>query len=478
MTLDQRGELVGRSGIVVGELHDDRAVRRCDGGLCSERDEGGESEHERGRSLSVSEDATTNAIVGIATRVSSGAMRPTYALLIASSIGCSSPGSGQDDASASVSISLSATTSPTGDTDPTTTPGTDAMKLDLGPGADLPDDTEGVECAAQMLEAEVSFVPVDVLLVIDTSSSMNDAINAVEQSINADFAQIMGNSGLDYRVIVAGDYPPGEQLDICISMPLSGTDCNPPPAIPAITDRYFHYDGSTGSSNFLQSIIAWYSAPDPFGLAPGGISDWLRPEANKIILAMTDGNSAAGNTADGDAFDAELLALPGNLFGSAGMRNYVFYSFISMPVNNPPTAPWLPADPIAGQGGSIQQVSVLSGGWRFPLSQAADFDVVFQQIAQGVVESTPVACSFPIPAPPEGETIDPDTIEVDYLPGGVGPAQTFHQVVGPGDCAADAFYIDSDTVFLCPDACTLVQGDQTARLDVRYGCDVGFDPQG
>jgi hypothetical protein len=406
-------------------------------------------------------------------------MRRFTGILVTICAACNGGGDADDRGdSASIGVSLSATTSPTGGTDPATTDVTDAMKLDLGANADLPTETEGEDCAAQMLEAEVSFVPVDVLLVIDTSNSMADAINAVEASINADFAQIMGDSGLDYRVIVAGDYPPGAQLDICISMPLSGTDCNPPPAIPAITAQYFHYDAATGSGAFLDNVIAWYSAPDPFALAPGGYSDWLRPEANKIILAMTDGNSASGSTADGDAFDAALLALPGVLFGTPGMRNYVFHSIISMPVNNPPTAPWLPADPIAGEGGSIQQVSVLSGGWRFPLSQAADFDVVFQQIAQGVVEATPVACSFPIPDPPEGETIDPDTIEVDYLPGGIGPAETFHQVVGPADCAADAFYIQAGTVFLCPDACTLVQGDQMARLDVRYGCDVGFDPQG
>jgi hypothetical protein len=31
-------------------------------------------------------------------------------------------------------------------------------------------------------------------------------------------------------------------------------------------------------------------------------------------------------------------------------------------------------------------------------------------------------------------------------------------------------------VFLCPQACALVQADPDAKLDVRYGCDVGFVP--
>lgn len=401
-------------------------------------------------------------------------MRRTPFSLVFALLGCADSDPGRDGTGASVGVSLSAT----GTADDTGTTAGPGAKLDLGAAADMPADTEGQECAAQVLEAEVAFVPIDVLLVVDTSNSMNAAITAVEQSINADFAQIMDDSGLDFRVIVAGDYPPGEQLDICITMPLSGTDCAPPPAVPANTARYFHYDAITGSGAFLDNIIAWFSAPDPHGLAPGGYSDWLRPDANKIVLAMTDGTSASGGTGNGDAFDAQLLALQPALFGTPGDRRYVFHTIVSMPTNNPATAPWLPADPIAGQGGSIQQVSVLSGGWRFPLSQAADFDVVFQQIAQGVVEATPVACSFPIPEPPDGETIDPDTIEIDYLPGGLGPAETFMQVVGPAACADDAFFIDSDIVMLCPEACAVVQADLQARLDVRYGCDVGFEPAG
>ncbi len=357
--------------------------------------------------------------------------------------------------------------------------GDDVIKLDFGPQSDMAgaDETSG-ECAAQTLEGQQSYLPIDVILVVDTSNSMADAIAAVEASINADFAAVLGGSGLDYQVLVLGDYPPAEQLYICISMPLSGTDCNPPPPIPATTAQYQQYDAITGSGAFLDNILAWYSTPDPHGLAPGGWQDWLRPEALKLFLAMTDGSSASNDNADGDAFDAALLALPGSPFGTPGDRRYVFHSIISMQPNNPPQMPWLPADPIQGNGDSIQQVSVVSGGWRFPLSLPDDFDVVFQQIAEGVVESTPVACSFAIPEPPEGETIDPNTIEIDYLPNGAGPAESFHQVVGPAECAADAFYISGETIFLCPEACALVQADVAAQLDVRYGCDVGFEPQG
>jgi hypothetical protein len=313
--------------------------------------------------------------------------------------------------------------------------------------------------------------------VVDTSNSMAAAIAAVEASINADFAAILEASGIPYQVIVAGDYPPGEQLDICITAPLSGTDCMPPPPVPAVTEVYQHYDAITGSGAFLDNIAAWYSAPDPHGLAPTGYSGWLREDSLKVILAMTDGSSASNDPGAGEAFDQLLLSLEPPRFGTPGDRQYVFHTIIGMTPNMPATEPWLPADPLQGEGQSIQQVSVLSGGWRFPLSQADSFDVVFQQIAQGVVEVVPVACSFEIPEPPAGETIDPDTVEIDFQPS-VGPLAAFHQVTGPGACEADGFYIQGTMIFLCPQTCTTVQADPGAQLDVRFGCDVGFEPAG
>lgn len=408
------------------------------------------------------------------------------ALLLAA---CGDSGRPQDTAGAVTTTTTAGSTSTatgltdgsgtTTDDDPTTSVGgtSGLPKLDLGVQPDQGDMNTTGECAAQMLEPQVQSIGVDVVVVVDTSNSMQAAIAAVEASINVDFAAILAASNIDYRVIVLGDYPPGEQLSICISTPLSGADCNQPPAVPAVTERYKHYDAATGSGAFLANILGWYTAPDVHGLAPGGYRDFLREGTRKVILAMTDATSASDTNADGDAFDAALLALQPPHFGSPGAREYVFHSILTMSPNNPPNAPWLPADPIQGEGDSIQHVSIITGGWRFPLSQVQDFDVLFQEIAKDVVETTPIACSFPIPEPPMG-TIDPNTIEIDYQIGGIPPAKPFHQVVDLAACEPDAFYIENATVVLCPAACAEIQADPAAKLDVRYGCDVGFDPAG
>jgi hypothetical protein len=397
-------------------------------------------------------------------------LHPSLALVLL--VACATDEGRPSNSESGVSTLGTDSTASTESSDSNTTTG---PKLDFADDEDLPSATTG-DCVAETLDPEVTSIPVDILLVVDTSFSMAPAIDAVQASINVDFAQILEQSGVDYRVIVLGALT-DSQVPICISSPLSNTDCNPPPAVPAINDHYKHYDEETGSGAFLSSILAWYAVPDKHGLAPNGYQDFLRPEATKVFLGMTDGTSASGDPGAGDAFDAGLLALQPSAFGTPGDRQYKFHLIVEMPVNTPADEPWLPDDPIVGNAGSLERVAILSGGWRFPLSQTQSFSVLFQEVAEDVVATTPIACEFPIPAAPIG-AIDPNTIEIDYYPAMQPPPIPFHQVVDLAACEPEAFYIATDSVILCPDACALVQADMLAKLDVRYGCDVGFDPQG
>jgi len=247
--------------------------------------------------------------------------------------------------------------------------------LDLGMG----ESSTGEECVAQSIEPEVGKAPVDVILVIDTSPSMDPASSSVEANINQNFAQIMANSGLDYRVIALAGYGGGSSL--CVGPPLGGADCANPPALPANTANFFHYDRSTGSGVFLESIIAWYTMPDPHGLAPGGWSDWVRPEAAKVIVGITDSTSQdANDPSKGDLFDMQLLALDPGQFGSAQDRNYTFHTINGLPAKPMPTDPWLAQEPLqfgacqgyaggVAAGPEMQQVSILLLSQRINLQQ-------------------------------------------------------------------------------------------------------------
>ena len=351
------------------------------------------------QSLDVPKSRSTH---GGALRCGMQLLRPCIALLPALSlIACSSNEGRNTNGESSGVATLDTGATESGDSNTSNTTNTTSPKLDVAADdEDLPSATTG-DCVSETLDPEVVSIPVDILLVVDTSFSMAPAIGAVQNSINVDFAQILEQSGIDYQVIVLGGLT-DTQVPICISSPLSNTDCNPPPPVPAINDHYKHYDAETGSGAFLTNILAWYATPDKHGLAPGGYQDFLRPEATKVFLGMTDGTSASGNPADGDAFDAGLLALQPPVFGTPGDRQYKFHLIVEAPVNAPADAPWLPQDPIVGNAGSLEQVAIVSGGWRFPLSQTQSFSVLFQEVAEDVIATTPIACEFPIPRSTDG----------------------------------------------------------------------------
>lgn len=361
-------------------------------------------------------------------------------------------------------------------------------------------------CATQSAEATLTKAPVDIIVVIDNSGSMTDDIIAVQDNINANFATILDAGGLDYKFIFVarhGNASVGQS--VCVSSPLSGTNCNPIPAEPATTPKFDQYSIEIGSHNSLCQIFNTYTATvaDEFGKYPMGWSALLRQEAIKVFLEITDdgiactfngktyddNDNAADGQTSGDQFDADLLALDPVQFGDATNRKYIWHSIIGVKEAAVATDPLLPADPIVptvcalngsnspGPGTGYQQLSILTGGLRFPICQNASFDVVFKKIAEGVVAGAQVKCDFPVPPPPMGQTIDLNSVVVRYTPNGVGAPIDFAQVKTAADCVPNAFYIENGTMIkLCADSCAVVQADATAKLDVLFLCS-GMGPQ-
>jgi hypothetical protein len=86
-----------------------------------------------------------------------------------------------------------------------------------------------------------------------------------------------------------------------------------------------------------------------------------------------------------------------------------------------------------------------------------------------VIEGAKIECEFPMPEPPPGKELDPATITIEFTPS-TGPKLGFEQVAGAAQCKPNAFYIENDTIKLCPDACTTVQADQNAKIDIFALC--------
>lgn len=402
------------------------------------------------------------------------------------------------------------------------------------------------ECAQTSAKADLRKKPVDIVFIIDNSSSMDGEIRAVQNSINADFAKLIAMSGIDYRVIMLGDfgfydYPmsvPSGQTDAC-SVCING-DLNPDQSCPAaekdavygmapkISSHFFHYDpdgaqhskdASVGSKNSLCRALQWFKKADGFGLAPQGWGQWLRKDSTKVFVEITDDQANCEVDLDGNGsidfkvddtkhdpanandtpgeyqakqFDGALRMMSAEHFGSTA-RNYVFHSIIAMPFKSGMRdAPYEPTEPAATKantdmcssganpGRGYDALSRLTGGLRFPVCAAdeaagmnntAGFTAIFKRIAQGVVEGTKVACDFAMPAAPDGKTLNRDTVEVVYSQTNKDPI-SFRRVQDVESCGGQSgsFYFLNDRILLCSDTCTRVQADNTAKVDVRFGC--------
>ena len=365
----------------------------------------------------------------------------------------------------------------------------DMESIDPGKVEDLARQRTDAACAMASAQATLVRKPVDIIFIIDNSCSMSDEIHGVELNINGNFTEIMKKSGLDYRVIMLTHYGAWNSLRICVGPPLGKqmNGCMPPdPQVVNNPPKFFHYNWDIQSWDSFKKAIMQYNLPDIDGNPPpagncgnkpcAGWNQYLRKTAVKIFIEVTDDRSDMMS----GQIDTALLALDPLQFGTAKKRNYILHSITGVAANVPPTKPWGPKDPIqAGKCGNgavtngqeYQELSILTGGLRFPICEWANFSAVFQEVAKGILEGTKVACEIDMPQPPLGQEIDEETLTVEYTPSTIGAeAENFTQVYGLNDCDSASFYIQGNLIVLCPDTCTRVQRDGQAKLRVIYDC--------
>jgi hypothetical protein len=355
---------------------------------------------------------------------------------------------------------------------------------------------EPLECAAHEAAANLTKRPVDIIFVIDNSGSMSGEIAEVEKQINDNFAKIIEAANIDYRVIMLASHGANKDQKICVKAPLSGTSCSPIPDEPVETAKFFHHSQKISSTDAWCRILDSFNRRDEFTKHADGFKTVLRDGAFKVITVISDdrsecsfdgktykdNNSAAGGQTAAEAFDADLMALSPKHFGTSQNRNYVWHSIVSLApfdaqnlaLAHPPSAPVTTemCSPGAQKPGTGHQaLSKLTGGLRYPTC-GLNYTTIFQEMAKGVIDGAKVACEFPVPEPPAGESLDLTTVVTTYTPQGTGTPVDFEQVAGPGACGANKFYIEGELIKLCPATCAAVQKDSSAKLRVRFGCAV------
>ena len=349
----------------------------------------------------------------------------------------------------------------------------DGTELELG----LDPTAMDAACIVDAYSADLATKPVDIIFVIDNSSSMRDEIDAVETNINTNFAAVMLGAGLDFRVIMVSQHGDSEGIDaeVCVTSPLSGTNCTPVPEQPVNSARFFHYDTRVSSDDSFSKILSTYNRPDPHGFAPNGWSGWLRDDAFKVFIEITDDQQSSPSAAE---FEAQLLALEPKQFGTPGNRNYIFHSIVGLyGKEDAPNEPYTADEPVSSfqcgtsesPGTEYQKLSVVTGGLRYPVCNFASYEAVFRAAAVKTIEDANIDCSLTLPSAPSGQLTDTARMVLE-LTDDSGRTRVVRHVESRADCVGDGFYLTEATVELCPATCAIAEGVDKGKLDVLAMC--------
>jgi hypothetical protein len=353
---------------------------------------------------------------------------------------------------------------------------------------------ESEACAVERADTVQFREPVDIIVVVDNSASMGEELAATESNINQNFAAILEQSQLDYRVIVFSLHRRvprtgfGQSATmLCVTAPLSRLDdCGSAPE-PGFNDHFFQYSTRVESDDSFDILLDAYEPPfderreDEFGNAPLGWSEWLRPNIKKVFLELSDDNE---DMPPGEFVRALTELAPQHFGTDAEHPSFVFHSIVGLAEKEPATEPYQAseaietgrcsplANDVSSAGETYQELSRLTGGLRFPICQSKLYDVVFREIAGKVIAQSDIACDFPLPRPPAGRALDLDRVSISIEHGETGAASSIlGQARSSADCQSDAFFIQEDRIQLCPDACSSVRGEEGARIDVLFGCE-------
>lgn len=389
-------------------------------------------------------------------------------------------------------------------------------------------------CASVQGEATERRRPMDIIISIDNSSSMDSEIEAVQSRVNDDFYEILEDSGIDYRVILVSRYGKvrvdvgGSNNPIHISPPLGGSSCPnsaPSPCEPLVFPahgKFYHYSADIESQDMWQKLLGGLFNPDelthpegPRGSgdqfspwaphAPTGYDEFLREDSFKVIVGISDDGVTGSEFSSGPngaswsfsnsgdqalealEFDTALRTISPEHFGASDAeRNYRYYAIVGFKTNDFVTL--APEDAVVTDlcdddgnagvkvGRSHQELARLTGGLRYSSCRTSNYDPIFTAIAQAVVDGAAVPCEFDVPPPPGGELIDVERMAVTWVHGSTSEA-----ISRVDTCVGAGYRLDYSTpdagtstqpqrILLCQDSCTAVQADASSRISVDFGC--------
>jgi len=380
----------------------------------------------------------------------------------------------------------------------------DSVTVGVGSGGGA-EGSGGGACASAVGEAEELITPVDVVVFVDTTDSMEWELNAVQSALDGQLRTQFEQTAIDYRVIIVGAF--GEQL--CLEWPGSSVDCADPLSASGATEvanELYWYNRPLGDDDFCEMLMSLDgSVADGPAQYSNGFGELLREGAFKAVLTFTDGRGHSCDIGDGsgnnfgyttgtsqvakgaaeaaaELFDEKLRFIAPEQFGDElGERNYRYYFVGGVEPKEDDSHYAADEELVTNKCGTAKQpgyehqwLAKMTGGSRWSICNSTDYNELFDHMATEVSEIVRVPCEYVLPDPGADEVIDEEHIYVLYSSNGV--ERQFVKVADDLDCtksledgAEGAFYLEEGTVRLCGDACDMVTADDEAVVEISAG---------
>jgi hypothetical protein len=326
------------------------------------------------------------------------------------------------------------------------------------------------ECVAVSEGAQNTYEPIDVIFTIDNTPSMTDEINEVRANMNA-FSEQVGAAGLNMRIVLIsclpGDCGNDTWNGICIDPPVGaegGCEGSGPYDDTNLPD-YLHVSERVESVKTFENAIATYDQ----------WKDMLRPASKKHFVIVSDDTDEI----TAEQFNESVLALDEDMFEDYQFNGIFAYmskdDACAISSSEPCCTYAAPEGQTEVWIDAYAELVQMTGGVSGDLC-LQDFDPVFDELAGSVIASAEINCEWEIPDPPEGETLDPDKVNVEFIDG-EGNSHIIGHIESAEQCdqVENGWYYDDPEnptmVYVCSQTCEWIQGDEGAQINVQFGCE-------
>ena len=300
-------------------------------------------------------------------------------------------------------------------------------------------------CSGELYPAREAFAPVDIIWIVDTSGSMSDEAERVQQNMQR-FATAIGAVGIDWRVVMISS-----QAFVNV------------PAELASDPRYLLIDREVNSTESLRALLVEFPRYQPV----------LRRSALTHFVVVTDDESDL-------EWESFLADMQRNL-----MRNFVFHAIASEDVGSGGffgngaceiEGGGFPPEGASAPGVEYYELAAATGGRTFSICTPAEEWVgLFDTLTAAIAQPVQIPCEYDVPVPDDGTELDTNFVNVTYEAGSGGTLR-FPYVGGDdgADCTDGGWYFDDPDaptrIQLCPSTCSMVSGDTEGRINVELGC--------